>query len=201
MFLSNAHTHSTYCDGINPPREMLEAARRLGFVSLGYSGHSEHGVHGSPSAMTHEKQLAYLKEIRELQKETKDIRIWVGLEMDALCTPEVFRHTRENTDYFIGSTHYVRAEGRSDHAAVDGSVEKLKAYIADAFCGDGLAMAKRYFDIQTEFLLREKPAIIGHFDLLRKYAAGHQLFDEESQAYRKLCALYAQEPKHDGNLS
>lgn len=186
MFLSNAHTHSTYCDGKNPPREMLEAVRRLGFVSLGYSSHSEHGVEGSPSAMTVAKQEAYLADVRALQKETQDLRIWVGLEADALCTPEAIASVRQSTDYFIGSTHYVRAEGRSDIAAVDGPAERLVQYIADAFAGDGLAMAQRYFDIQRDFLLREKPPIIGHFDLLRKYAASYRLFDEESAAYRKM---------------
>jgi len=185
MFLSNAHTHSNYCDGRNPPREMLEAARALGFVSLGYSGHSERGVDGSPSAMTPSRQEAYLQELRALQQETRDLRIWVGLEVDALASLEEIAAIRARTDYFIGSTHYVRADGVNDIAAVDGPPEVLKQYIADHFGGDGLAMAQQYFRIQRDFLLREKPPIVGHFDLLRKYAASHQLFDENSPAYRR----------------
>ena len=38
--LQNLHTHSTFCDGKNTPREMIEAAIALGFNSLGFSGHA-----------------------------------------------------------------------------------------------------------------------------------------------------------------
>ena len=36
-FLSNAHTHSTFCDGKNPPEEMIRAAellRRTGYRTV-----------------------------------------------------------------------------------------------------------------------------------------------------------------------
>ena len=45
-FLSNAHTHSTFCDGKNPPEEMIRAAEKLGFVSLGFSGHASQEKRG-----------------------------------------------------------------------------------------------------------------------------------------------------------
>ena len=38
--LSNLHTHTHYCDGKYSPEEMVQAAIREGFVSLGFSGHS-----------------------------------------------------------------------------------------------------------------------------------------------------------------
>ena len=38
--LSNAHTHTTFCDGKNTAEEMVQAALDNGFVSLGFSGHS-----------------------------------------------------------------------------------------------------------------------------------------------------------------
>ena len=37
-FPSNAHTHSRWCDGADVIPAMVEAARALGFVSLGFSG-------------------------------------------------------------------------------------------------------------------------------------------------------------------
>ena len=37
--LSNPHTHSLYCDGKSTIAEMADSARKLGFVSLGFSGH------------------------------------------------------------------------------------------------------------------------------------------------------------------
>ena len=34
------HTHTTYCDGKNTPREMIEAAMAKGLLRIGFSGHS-----------------------------------------------------------------------------------------------------------------------------------------------------------------
>ena len=48
-----------------------------------------------------------------------------------------------------------------------------------------------YFAIEVNALLRDRPQIIGHFDLLRKYAASLSLFHEADSAYRRLGALRA----------
>lgn len=47
-------------------------------------------------------------------------------------------------------------------------------------------MARDFFAIEVNALLRDRPQIIGHFDLLRKYAARLSLFDEADPAYRRL---------------
>lgn len=75
-FLSNAHTHSTFCDGKNPPEEMIRAAERLGFVSLGFSGHACQGFDWEYS-MTAETQKAYLETVRTLGRTAK-LRVWAG---------------------------------------------------------------------------------------------------------------------------
>ena len=38
--LQNLHTHTNYCDGIDTPTEMIEAAIAKGFGGIGFSGHS-----------------------------------------------------------------------------------------------------------------------------------------------------------------
>ena len=38
--LQNLHTHSTFCDGIHTPEQMVQFALQKGFTSLGFSGHS-----------------------------------------------------------------------------------------------------------------------------------------------------------------
>jgi len=65
-YLSNAHTHTRYCDGKNTVQEMAEAAIRLGFVSLGFSGHGAQGFDPLYS-MDGGRQKAYLAELRALQ--------------------------------------------------------------------------------------------------------------------------------------
>ena len=37
--LSNLHTHSTFCDGVNTPEEIVKSAVERGFSSVGFSGH------------------------------------------------------------------------------------------------------------------------------------------------------------------
>ena len=70
--------------------------------------------------------------------------------------------------------------------AVDGDPVLLRRYVDEVYHGDGLAMACDYFAIEVNALLRDRPQIIGHFDLLRKYAASLSLFDEADPAYRRL---------------
>ena len=41
MRYSNFHQHTTFSDGADTPEEMIEKAKELGFVSLGFSDHSE----------------------------------------------------------------------------------------------------------------------------------------------------------------
>lgn len=186
-FLSNAHTHSTYCDGKSTIAETLRAARALGFVSLGFSGHAMQGFDFAYS-MSEENQRAYLKELRALQAEAQPgaLRVWAGLELDVLACDEARRAAFTDFDYVIGSTHYLTPDWRGQSVAVDGDPELLKRYTDACFSGDVLAMAAAYYDIEVEGLLRDKPAVIGHFDLVRKSAKGLNLFDEDDPAYRRL---------------
>lgn len=184
-FPSNAHTHSTYCDGKSPLRDMIAAAKALGFVSLGFSGHAAQGFDFAYS-MSQKNQNAYFQELRILQAAAELPRLWAGLELDVLATLADRRAAFAQADYVIGSAHYLCREWQGESVAVDGDPELLKRYVNEAFDGDGLAMARAYFDILAEGLLRDRPAIIGHFDLVRKYAATFKLFDETSPAYRTL---------------
>ena len=38
--LQNLHTHTTYCDGINTPEQIILTAIDKGFGAIGFSGHS-----------------------------------------------------------------------------------------------------------------------------------------------------------------
>lgn len=41
MLYADFHTHTTFCDGKSTPREMVEAAYRMGMTDLGVSGHAD----------------------------------------------------------------------------------------------------------------------------------------------------------------
>lgn len=188
-FLSNAHTHTVYCDGKSAMGEMVEAAQRLGFVSLGLSGHGDQGFDPAYS-MTDGRQAKYLAEARALGKRLRQRgeapRLWVGVEEDTLTSPEQQKENRRTLDYVLGSTHYLERDFHGQPVAVDGNPALLQAYICERMGGDALQMARRYFDLHVAGLLQGRPDIIGHFDLVRRYAASCGLFDEESPAYRAL---------------
>ena len=184
-FLSNAHTHTSYCDGKNTVDEMLQAAKRLGFDSLGFSGHAEQGF-DTPYAMNDGNQAKYTADLRKRQGEEGSMRLWVGLEQDNLVAPEKKKQNRQDFDYLIGSTHYLCRNYEGQPISVDGNLAPLREYVRKELEGDMLAMVKAYFDIHVQMILADQPDIIGHFDLVRKHAAAQGLFDPESKAYRKL---------------
>lgn len=181
-FLSNAHTHSTFCDGKNTLEEMIAAAKANGFVSLGFSSHANPGF-ACKFSMPPQKQQLYLPAVRALQPYTQGVRIWAGYELDAVTPPELLARTRD-ADYRIGSMHYFRPGLGAPQA--DGNPDMLRTYTDEEFSGDGVAMARHYYDILVEFVNRERTEIIGHFDLIRKYAGKMRLFDENDPAYRKV---------------
>ena len=183
-FLSNAHTHSTFCDGKNPPEEMIRAAERLGFVSLGFSGHACQGFDWEYS-MTAETQKAYLETVRALGRTAK-LRVWAGLEQDTFAPEMLKAENRRMADYVIGSAHYVRLDFHGGTVAVDGDPALLRQYVHEECGGDGLELARQYFDVHASGLLRDRPDVIGHFDLVRKYALSEGILDENSAEYRRL---------------
>lgn len=188
-FLSNAHTHTPYCDGKSTIEETLRAARTLGFVSLGFSGHGDQGFDPLYS-MTDGRQARYVSELRALQaaflQRGDAPRLWVGVEEDIVTPPELKALNREQLDYIIGSTHYLELDFHGATVGVDGDPDALLRYVRERMDGDGLQMAKRYFDLHVSGLMENRPDIIGHFDLVRKYARRLSLFDEAGAAYRRL---------------
>ena len=184
-FVSNAHTHSRWCDGLDAIPDMVEAARALGFVSLGFSSHARQGFDPAYS-MAPDAQAGYFAELRALQGEPGLPRLWAGLELDALAHPDCRREAFAHADYVIGSAQYLCESYGGAPVAVDGDPVLLRRYVDEVYHGDGLAMARDYFAIEVKALLRDRPQIIGHFDLLRKYAARLSLFDEADPAYRRL---------------
>lgn len=201
-FLSNAHTHTTYCDGQSTIGQQIAAAKRLHFVSLGFSGHAMQGFDWL-YCMSIDNQHRYKFELRMMQMVdiylNCDIgcpRIWIGLEQDALVPAEEKEKNRRSCNYLIGSTHYFPEPLDGAWVAVDGSPELLKRCIDERFGGDPQAMAAEYYRMHGAYIEADKPDIIGHFDLVRKYAAQIGL-DTASPAYRQ-AALFALEQARRG---
>lgn len=184
--LSSAHTHTTYCDGKSTAGEMAKAAWERGFVSLGFSGHTPQHF-DTAYCMSMAGMEQYKRDVRALQKEYQGrMTIYLGTERDRFACVSA-----DGFDYFIGSVHYI--PWGNDFAPVDGDPVPLARYLKEECGGDGLLFVKRYFALLRDYILTAHPAIIGHFDLVRKNNAVLHYLDEESPAYKRM-ALEALEP-------
>lgn len=176
---ANLHTHTTYCDGKNTPREMVEAAIDKGFHTLGFSGHA-HAKCDPECSMSLKGTLAYRGEITKLREEYKGkIEIFLGLENEGAMPQPV-----EGYDFIIGSVHYLSVNGA--YYAMDASPEQFAQCIDECFGGNALGLAKAYYETLTDSIRAEKPDIVGHFDLIEKFNANGRFFDSQSPAYRKI---------------
>ena len=99
----------------------------------------------------------------------------------------------EGFDYWIGSAHYQRQNGKP--YAADWGEEAFAACRDGAFGGDALAVTEGYFR-EVARVAAMKPTILGHMDLITKLNAGNRFFDESAPRYRRaaLEALHAADP-------
>ncbi len=176
MMWQDLHTHTTYCDGKNTPREMVLCAIEKGLCRIGFSGHAYTSFDQS-YCMSKSGTENYIKEILALKEEYKGkIKILCGIEQDYYSDD-----TEQTFDYKIGSVHYIK-QG-DDYIPVDESREILLLATEKYFGGDIYALTEEYFKTVSKVLERTNADIIGHFDLISKFNEGGALFDEESPRY------------------
>jgi len=173
----NLHTHTIYCDGINMPEEVVEAAIDKGFDSIGFSGHSYMSY---ASWVPQDRTVEYKEHINRLKQQYADrIKIYLGLEVDMYSGPET---DLTGFDYLIGGVHELK---HGDvFLATDGSASAIQKVVEQHFGGDGLAFAKAYYEALAELPKYGNFDIVAHFDLITKYLDTIHIFDEASAKYR-----------------
>ncbi len=161
---SNFHTHTIHSDGTHTPREIIEAAIGFGFHSIGFSDHSyTHSREEYPMSLGGDIQ--YRAEIRNLAEEYSGrIKIYCGIEQDS----ESSLPSPEDYDYIISSVHQMAYHG--DFFPLEWDADKQKNAVNKVFGGKIVDMAKYYFDILTEHVIRQKTDIVGHFDVISKFS-------------------------------
>ena len=169
------HTHTTFSDGKNSMEEMVQAAIRLGMPVIGFSDHSDSPY--QDYCMRVADYPAYLAELRRLQeKYAGQITIMRGIELDSHSDPSIV----SELDYFLCSVHELVFEDR--FYGIDHAASLQMECINNELGGDKLAFAKMYFDELVAHVQKNKPTIVGHFDVLTKFS----LMDEEDPAYRRI---------------
>lgn len=106
---------------------------------------------------------AYMRECRRLQFQYRsEIRIFAAMEIETYSGYEKFIPTLIQTfqpDYIVGSVHFV------DDMGFDYSREQYDR-TAESVGGKDTLYCK-YFDQQYDMIQLLKPAVVGHFDLIR----------------------------------
>ena len=169
------HTHTTYCDGKSTPREMVEAAYRMGLTDFGISGHADYSMYEPGFGMSDAILASYRQELQKLKEEyAGKLNLYIGIELDVLGP-------RQQADYAIGSTHSVLKNGQL--VCVDDTEEKLVQGVETLWNGDWYTFAKDYYELEGTVYDRLKCDWVGHFDLLTKFNEGYKHFDEMKDAY------------------
>ena len=188
MIKANFHTHSTWCDGKDSPRKMIQAAIAKGFEAIGFSSHAMLPESDTDWVLTPDKAPRYLKEVRALGEEFKDqIRVLCGVEADYIpggANPDRSTYAAIFPDYIIGSVHWVLAADGA-RVAVDDTPEALAEGIRDHFGGSAEALVRAYYRQVREMVEKFDFEVVGHLDLVRKFNEKHPYFDEKADWYRE----------------
>ena len=157
--LTNYHTHTTYCDGENTPEEIILYAIERGFDAIGFSGH---GYTPFDLRYCMKDTEGYKREINALkEKYSHKIEILCGTEEDAM-SPQ----SRDGFDYVIGSSHYFCVDGK--YYPIDSGYDYFKECLG-IFGYDIPRLAETYFGTFANYVMKHRPDIIGHFDLITKF--------------------------------
>jgi len=174
--LQNLHTHSTFCDGIDTPEQMVNIAISKGFSGIGFSGHS-YMHYAKDHSMSLDGTEEYKKEVLRLKKAYADkIDVFLGLEFDMYSEIDLSGY-----EYLIGDVHYLKIG--SEYVGFDRKAEVVKSVIEDYFDGDGMKFALRYYEEFSKVPQYGNFDIIGHYDLITKNLDTMTLFDADCKEY------------------
>ena len=178
--LANYHTHTSFCDGKNTAEEIVLYAISKGFSSIGFSGH---GYTPFDLRYCMKDTDGYIKEISRLKdKYGKKIEIYCGVEEDAFSYVN-----REKFDYIIGSSHYFNIDER--YYPIDSNYDYFRKCL-EAFNYDVIKLSETYYSVFVDYILKRKPDIIGHFDVITKFdEIDNQLFLNNNE-YLKIAEKY-----------
>ena len=180
-YISNLHTHTIYCDGSDTVEENIKYAIDKNFISLGFSGHSH--FYKDDTSMSEENTIKYLENIKKAKDIYKDkIQVYLGIEGDYYSNLNKETDKEMGLDYRIGSVHYID-DNKTLHFPIDMSKETFNETIKHF--GNIKEVIFRYYDNVIKMIENQKPDIIGHLDLIRKYNLNKEYFTEEEDWYIK----------------
>ncbi|MGN1164776.1 MAG: histidinol-phosphatase HisJ family protein [Candidatus Ornithospirochaeta sp.] len=182
----NLHTHSTYSDGKNTLKELVEAAISQGFDSLGFSCHCYTGFPFDECGIkSRELEDRYIKEIFSLKEEYRDrIDLYCGLEVESRAQGTLESVADKRLEYTIGSVHWF---WKGDvHYSIDNTPEEFEE-AEEYFCGIR-PLIEAYYNEVMRFASFSPYTITGHIDLVTKFVEKRGWDFEDSQWYRDVAS-------------
>lgn len=183
----NLHSHTQFCDGRSSMEEILEAARKEGFSTWGFSPHAPICLE-SPCNMKAEDVGSYLKEIERLKVFFPDIKILAGMEVDYIDDnngPSCSQVQDYGLDYVIGSIHFIPNQ-KGEFYDIDGSPERFQRILKEYFNGD-LNYVVKTFWVQTQRMIKAGGLdIVGHIDKISLNASFVNPDIENDPRYKRL---------------
>lgn len=159
------HNHSTYCDGKNSLKEMTTSAVHKKITHFGLSGHAPIPFEAEWSIKNMSTAKEYGHEIDVLKKQTPNINIYKGLEIDYIPgISRSFNNFRKELalDYVIGSVHLVKNAGGIWF--IDGPREGYDRGLEKHYHNDFNAAMIQYYHQLIEMIHQESFEILAHCD-------------------------------------
>ncbi|MBS1490717.1 MAG: histidinol-phosphatase [Bacteroidetes bacterium] len=194
----NFHTHSTYCDGKSSLQQIADEAKRLNFISLGFSSHAPLPF-ACAWCMKKENLDTYLREVNTFKK-IVPFEIYTGLEVDFI--PQVMSPAdfQSKLNYTIGSVHFVEKFLDGRRWEIDGPHTLFLEGLAKIFKNKFKEACIRYFELTREMMQHAPPDVVGHLDKIKMQNAGHKFFNESDPWYVQQIKLTLAEIKKAGAI-
>lgn len=158
--------------------ELVQTAIEKGIAVYGITEHGPRGEDrflyaeerelGWDMAYVEAQFAAYAARVDELRRTYADrITLLKGFEAEVVPAASYVERTcalreRYRFDYVVGSVHWV------DEIIIDYTRAEFERAVAH--CGSLENLAMRYYETVADMTERLRPEIVGHFDLVRKYA-------------------------------
>jgi histidinol-phosphatase (PHP family) len=189
---SSMHNHTVFCDGKDDVETMCRAAYEKKLYSIGFSSHApifnKTGIKAD-WVMSDDKLNEYVSEVNSAKQRWQGkINVFLGLEVDyikGLRSAVDDDITAVNSDYLIGSVHYIVPPNGSEPFTVDGPEEEFTGGLKNGFGGDALSLMNCYYDAQAEMITLGGFDILGHADIIRKNSEGKNLWPQEKEIIRQ----------------
>lgn len=167
MYLSNYHSHCTFCDGRSSMEDFIKFALAKGVKKYGFSSHAP-----LPFDTFWNMKLDDLPEykaefLRLKEKYRAEIDLYIGLEVDYIHNFFELNNKLYSTDgfdYLIGSIHYMDSLPTGGFWCIDGNFTDFYAGLKILFDGEIRPAVERFFELSEAMIEKGGFDIVGHFD-------------------------------------